>query len=361
MKSKSMMLWLVALTCGLVAMLGVRQVMNREPVEVAPAIEYGQMLVAIEDIGPGTMLSEVNTTFKDFPLEAIPEGAVTKAEQYQERAILTRAVPGEPIMLAKLGARGVSGASTEIPKGMRVVTVKVNQTTNHSGLMLPGDRVDVMLTFQSREERNGRSVMMKKTKTVLEFIKVFATDSMRERVGESAEMQAKNVSLLVTPEQAQLLNLAENSGQLTLALRSPTDEAGAEGGLIDQSIFEDGDSSFGIADENNNNYKNNLEEAKADEENGGADDIRKFLANEQKEEPKQIAAVAPEVEPEPERPRWSMTIFSGQDSETVDFEYDENGKAVRLESDTPNNYQRAANNVNSPQQTSLPISNPNNF
>ncbi|MEZ6044395.1 MAG: Flp pilus assembly protein CpaB [Planctomycetaceae bacterium] len=122
------------------------------------------MLVAIEAIGPGTMLTEANTEFREIPLDAIPAGAVTRPEQYQERAILSRAVPNEPIMEAKLGARGVSGASTEIPKGMRVVSVKVNQTTTHSGLMLPGDRVDVLLTFQSRSTSNGRSAMVRKTK-----------------------------------------------------------------------------------------------------------------------------------------------------------------------------------------------------
>ncbi|MAT16196.1 MAG: Flp pilus assembly protein CpaB [Planctomyces sp.] len=359
MKSKSLMLWLVALTCGLVAMLGVRQVMNREPAEVAPAMEYGKMLVAIEEIGPGTMLTEVNTALKDYPLEAIPTGAVTKPEQYMERAILSRAVPGEPIMEAKLGARGVSGASTDIPKGMRVMTVKVNQTTNNSGLMLPGDRVDVMLTLQAREDRNGRSVMVKKTKTILEYIKVFATDSLRDRQADSAEVQAKNVSLLVTPEQMQILHLAENSGQLTLAMRSPTDDESADIAMIDQSIFEDGDTSFGVADANNGDHLGNLEGVTVDPDNGDVDDIRKFLHNETQPAPQQVAVATPK--PEPERPTWTMTIFSGGESQEVKFEYDENGNAIRIEDDNQN-FQRAAVNANASanananalQQTTIP-------
>ncbi|QDU82243.1 hypothetical protein Pla110_39980 [Polystyrenella longa] len=358
MKSKSMMLWLVALTCGLVAMLGVRQVMDREPAEAAQTIAYGPVLVAIEDIGPGTMLSETNSAFKELPLEAIPIGAVTKSEEFQERAILTRAVPGEPIMLAKLGARGVSGAATEIPNGMRVVTVKVNQTTSHSGLMLPGDRVDVLVTFQSRETSGGRSEMRRKTMTVLEFIKVFATDSMRDRAADSSEVQAKNVSLLVTPEQVNYLKLAESKGDLTLALRSPTDDTEAHVAMIDESIFDDGKSSFGVADENPTDYQNNLEGVQIDEDNNDTNDIRKFLANEAKPENPPADTVA--LEPEPERPKWQMTIFSGQESEQVDFEYTEDGKAIRVE-DSGSKYQRASINSNAAQQTSLPDPDNNGF
>ncbi len=233
MKMKSVVLLAVAMGCGLVAMLGVQQALSRGKDKGTTKIP---VLVAITEIAPGTLLSDSNVVFQEWPKENVPEGAVTTKEEYLERAVKTYTVAGEIIMKGKLGEKGVHGASNDIPEGMCVIAVPVNLTTSNSGLILPGDHVDVFVTYDAME-RHGR---VKKVKTALEHVKVFATDSVRDALGaDTAEIKAKNISLLVTPEAAKVLKLAESMGTLHLALRpKDTTQAPAEVPDPDQFVAE---------------------------------------------------------------------------------------------------------------------------
>src|SRR5262249_47988389 len=146
----------------------------------------------------------------------------------------------------QLGEKGVYGATINIPEGMRVITIPVNATTTHSGMLKPGDRVDVLATFQLQRAGFGS---VTRTKTILEYIEVFATDSTRTGVEEPSGKAApkdgvKNVSLLVNLKQATVLKLAESKGSLTLALRSKTDVVRSETTDIDENNLESLDSIF---------------------------------------------------------------------------------------------------------------------
>lgn len=315
MKIKSIVLLAVAVGCGLVAMLGVQQVLSRQ--RAAAQQETGLVLTALTDITTGTKLTDANTKFKEFPLDSIPEGAVTKKEQYEERAVKVSAVAGEIIMQAKLGAKGDIGASMEIPPGMRVVTVSVNATKTHSGLILPGDRVDVLCTYKTRK---GASGMISKTKTVLEYIKVFATDNVRDAMkNDSQEQNAKNISVLVTPDQANLLMLADSKGTLTLALRSMTDSAMAPGEEFDETALDETAALEGAMDEN-------AEEGMETAEDGQSGDVRKFLEETQQEtETTKTQETSTEVAAniQPKRPMWKIEIFAGDEKITEQFEMPE--------------------------------------
>jgi pilus assembly protein CpaB len=117
---------------------------------------------------------------------------------------------------------------------MRVATVPVTVTKTHSGLILPGDRVDVVVTYTVAHnmpgQMNSQFGEIKKAKTILQYIEVFATDNIRQSAvpnGESKDVAAKNISLLVNPDQYVLLMLAESKGQLSLALRHRGDDSRA--------------------------------------------------------------------------------------------------------------------------------------
>ncbi|MCA9071575.1 MAG: hypothetical protein KDA84_21765, partial [Planctomycetaceae bacterium] len=88
MKMKSIVLFAVAIALGLFAMLGVQEVMSQNNAEE----KYAQVLVATVDIAPGVPLDETNVSFKKWPLDAVPQGAVTTEEQYVERALKGAAV-----------------------------------------------------------------------------------------------------------------------------------------------------------------------------------------------------------------------------------------------------------------------------
>lgn len=281
MKTKSLVLLAMALGCGFVAMLGVQQIMSGEKKVEKDLVP---VLIARQEIEPGVRLEPSQVSFEKQPREAVPAGAVTEASQFEDRALKTRAYPGEVILQAKLGDRGQYGASTSIRPGLRVVTVPVNMTTAHSGMIRPGDRVDVLVTYSIRKPGAPET---SRTKTVLEFIEVFAVDRVRESEGgeSSKGAKAENLSVLVTPEQAHVLMLASSKGKLQMALRNSSDKDQVNASAIDDKIF---------------------------------DDIKATAGSEEPVEPKPVAVKEPEpvaevvVVAEPEEDVWAIEIYEGE-------------------------------------------------
>jgi pilus assembly protein CpaB len=314
MKMKAVVLLVVAVGCGLVAMLGVQQVLSGNQ---SGEVETAKVLVAIAEIVPGTPLNEENTIFKELPLESIPEGAVTDPTDVVDKSLKSTAVPGEFIMLAKLTTD--LGASNEIPKGMRVVTTSVNLTKTHSGLIRPGDRVDILLSYKVRSPDQG---MIDKTMTILEYIEVFATDSIMasQDQGDMAEINAKNLSFLVTPHQAAILNLAESKGDLNLSLRHKLDdEHVAVPPITDDDLNRIFNPSFG--------QKSSQEDGKPGpmlSNNDQGSDIRNAIERELNEPPAEEAVEEPAVE---DIPMWTVVIYSGNDvlEQEVPLPLDEDG------------------------------------
>lgn len=211
----------VAAACGLVAMFGVRQAMSQKP---ETSEEMVEVLQAALEIQPGEMLNETNVRPVKVNINACPEGVVTELTQVQERSLKVPAMPGDWILVSKLTEKGEIGAAANIPEGMRAITIPVDATQTHSGMLRPGNRVDIMLTYDSRETGgNGRGQI---AKTILQYVEVFAVDDRIYGIDKTGEASggAKNISVLVTPEQAGLLRLAEKVGRLSTALRSNSDK-----------------------------------------------------------------------------------------------------------------------------------------
>jgi pilus assembly protein CpaB len=307
MKMKSLVLLAMAIGCGLVAMLGVRQVLSGDK---GPAVETAKVLVAVTTIMPGQPLDDTNVSFKDWPKDKIPQGAVTAQEQYVERSLKVTAVPNEVIMAAKLNEKGVFGGSAEIPAGMRVATVPVTATQTHSGLILPGDRVDVVVTYTMHKitggQMNSQVGEIRKAKTILQYIEVFATDNIRISAvpnGENTkESNAKNISLLVTPDQYNLLALAAEKGKITLALRHRGDKEEVHPKAIDEAVFETEGLTMGAEDkkEDDGDGKDKAKDKK---------DVRQALEKEQTK----VAAVTKEDKEKEEaaKPSWKLRVYEG--------------------------------------------------
>jgi pilus assembly protein CpaB len=220
---------------------------------------------------------------------------VTDVSQYEERGLKTKAYPGEVILQAKLGEKNAFGPSLSIPPGMRVVTVPVNMTTVHSGMIRPGDRVDVLVTYSIRKPGQAEQ---SRTKTVLEYIEVFAIDRVREAdSGEAGKgAKAENLSVLVDPEQAHVLMLAANKGKLQMALRNGADKDQANVATIDDKIFDDFKATAGR--ETEEEPKEPVADKKSEAKN-----FKEFLQTDS----------APEAAPEaPAEDEWAIEIFEGE-------------------------------------------------
>jgi len=321
MKMKSLILLAMAIGCGFVAMLGVQQVLSgdKKPVE-----ETAKVLVALTTIMPGQPLDDTNVAFKDWPKHQIPQGAVTSHEQYMERSLRVAAVSNELIMVAKLNEKGVFGGSSEIPTGMRVATVPVTVTKTHSGLILPGDRVDVVVTYTMHHitagQMNSQVGEIRKAKTILQYLEVFATDNIRMSGapnGDNKEVSAKNISLLVTPDQYNLLMLAETKGAISLALRNRGDSTDVHPRDVDETSFEQTAITRG-------------KDSKKDEDSP-AEGVGEALDKEQAK----VAATTKNGKPEKEeketvKPSWKLKVYEGdklrEEQVELPAEPDETGK-----------------------------------
>lgn len=209
-------------------MLGVQQVLSKQG---DGTTETGRVLVAKADILPGQPLDENNVEFKEWPAATIPEGAVSQKEQFQERTLKVRAFAGDLILVAKLDKKGIRSAASQVPKGKCIASVPIDTTMSGTGLMNPGDRVDVLVTYKPSSGNRDVGGIGMEVKTVLASVKVFALDGVTDatmiaRAGDPKATAMKNVSLILTNEQARLLKLAGDlsGGKLHLTLRGMNDD-----------------------------------------------------------------------------------------------------------------------------------------
>ncbi len=190
--------------------------------EAIPVVEVvgSQIAIASDDVPWGTPLTDEFIRLVSYPEDTLPVGHFTKAEDLKGRVVLANLKKNEPIMESKLAPIDVTtgGVSAVMDPQKRAMSVKVNEVVGLPGFVKPGDRVDVMVTFA----RPGRTKDPQITKVVLENARVLATGTQMERVDDEEEPKAvKVITLEVTLEEAEKLAMAENGGQIRLALRSP--------------------------------------------------------------------------------------------------------------------------------------------
>ena len=140
-------------------------------------------------------------------------------DQVLERSVAQPILKDEPVVAGRVTEPGAGvGLAPRIPEGMRAVGVSVNQVSGVSGFLLPGSKVDVLLTGTPTNEE-GRA-----TTTVLENLEVLSTAHKVEPDANGRPENVPVVNLLVTPEQAELLTLASAEGRIRLVLRNPNDK-----------------------------------------------------------------------------------------------------------------------------------------
>ena len=224
MRPKSLILLALALGCGLVASIGISQVMERNSRGQGVTAETAPIYVAKHNINLGDPFDASMLVLQEWPKDRIPPGAIASIEELTNRRPRQSIFQGEPILESKLLAPGqLADPTGGIPEGFRLKTIGVDAETSAAGLLSPGDRVDISL-FVDRNERQGFETA--KTKVILQNIRVFAIEQMIQRSpdGGDARTIPKTVSLVVTPDQANKITLAEQLGSISLIPRNPNDE-----------------------------------------------------------------------------------------------------------------------------------------
>jgi pilus assembly protein CpaB len=184
------------------------------------ATDQKDVVVATRPLGVGWMIKPADVKIEKVPTEAFPKGAFTKVEDVLDRPVISNVLLDEPILEGRLAAKGSGlGLAPTIPVGMRAVTVRVNDVAGVAGFVLPGMKVDVLVTGHPP---NSDGTM---TTTCLQNMLVLSAGQTMTPDSRGQTIQAPTVTLLVDPEQAETLTLANSEGRIQLVLRNSSDQS----------------------------------------------------------------------------------------------------------------------------------------
>jgi pilus assembly protein CpaB len=178
-----------------------------------------KVTVSARQMDPGNMIKDGDVREAEWS-GVIPKGAVLNKQDIVGRGVVSTIFEGEPIVETRLAAKGAgAGFAASIPPGMRAVAVHVNEVAGVAGFVVPGMRVDVLITGNPPGEASRGTLV----KTLLQNIEVLSAAQNFQHDAEGKPVNVPVVNLLVTPEQAEVLSLAGNETKIQLVLRNPLD------------------------------------------------------------------------------------------------------------------------------------------
>ncbi|HET9529573.1 MAG TPA: Flp pilus assembly protein CpaB [Blastocatellia bacterium] len=184
------------------------------------AEESVQIVVAAEKLNLGTRLTEQVLRVTEWPKSTPLEGSFSNPADIVGRGVIVPMGPNEPVLESKLASKEAgAGLTSAIPEGMRAVAVKVNDVIGVAGFVVPGTRVDVIIIGNPGQGATEVS------KIFLENVQILAAGQNVEQDVNGKPQNVQVVTMLVTPEDAQKLALAQTDGRIQLALRNPIDLA----------------------------------------------------------------------------------------------------------------------------------------
>lgn len=187
-------------------------------------VASSKVVVAAADIDLGTPLTPQMLKVAEWPKGSVPAGATDDIKTLDTRVLKTSVSRGEPVLESKLAPLGSTGGlSAVIKEGNRAMTVRVNDVVGVAGFALPGNFVDIVVNTED-ESVKAENVNKSISKIVLERILVLAV-AQEQKLDETKPRVVNAVTLEVTPEQAEKLDLARSVGSLSLVLRNQIDSS----------------------------------------------------------------------------------------------------------------------------------------
>lgn len=178
---------------------------------------FQDVVVTATDLTFGVKLDRAMLRMARYPKDAVPAGAYSSMDSVVGQTTKIFMTTREPVTDVKLSSRG-GGLSMLVRPTMRAASLEVNQVSGVSGFVLPGDRVDVLVTVDPRAMDQDAI-----TRTVLQNIEVLAAGQKTQQQ-DNKPITVQSVTLLVSPDGAETLALAQHEGRIHLVLRNPEDQ-----------------------------------------------------------------------------------------------------------------------------------------
>lgn len=224
------LLWMGAIGFGLLGASGARSYISAELDEARKRADMsGQLtdvVVAKRTLSPGARIDAETMAVRKVAASYLPAGVVTPAEfaAFEGETLRLPMTSGEPLFAAAVAVRERAGLSSRIPPGTRAMTVVVDEVNSVSGMLRPGDRIDLMFSVRPRP---GAGLPVGEVATpLMSNLLVLATGTHTQvETQQHAAGRFGAITVEVTPGQAQRLILAQRSGRITALLRHPDDRS----------------------------------------------------------------------------------------------------------------------------------------
>ncbi len=325
MRSKTMILLMVAIGCGLVASyMTSRVIAERGSKDVEE--EKVTVLVAKQNLAMGQLIKDPEKYFeeKQFTKGEEPRKAIQSYEQIKDHRLNKPLSAEQFVTPDDLTDRANEGLQGLMQKGMRAVALKVNADSSVGGFVLPHSRIDVVSVIHRDTETFS--------KIILQNILVLAVDQQQTRPDDKQAVVANTVTVEVTPAQAEALSLATELGSLRLILRSFGDE---------DKVSTSGVTPKGITTARVSEGPDNGADADSAGSSSGISwpgKLPDLPVKPPQAQPPQQVAQAPVAPPEPQPPpkTFTMTIFNGEAvTKAVFVESKDGEQSVQIEKSQP--------------------------
>ena len=211
----------VAVILATVASLGMYRIVSRIPAKTAD-VKTISVVVAQHPLKLGTRITTDHVKVVQWPANAPVANSFSKIADVLDRGLISPVDENEPLTSSKLAAlEAGAGLPPSIPPGMRAISVKVNEVVGVAGFVVPGTRVDVMVTLSGNTREDDST-----TRVVVSNVQVLTAGTRydQEKAKDGAPIPSTVVTLLVTPEDGERIALASSAGQIMLTLRNPLDQ-----------------------------------------------------------------------------------------------------------------------------------------
>ena len=217
---RGLVILLLALTAGGLFACGTYRYVQKPPVQ-AGTMPTRPVVVAAADLDVGATITRDDVKVVEWPTNAAPANVMSDPKELIGRGIVLPMIQNEPFLPMKLASKdGGAGLPPAITPGMRAVSVKVNEVIGVAGYVLPGTRVDVVVTMSPTLQPQDST-----SKVILTNVQVLAAGTKIERdTDKNKPVAVTVVTLLVDPSDAEKLTLAATEGKIQLALRNPLDK-----------------------------------------------------------------------------------------------------------------------------------------
>jgi pilus assembly protein CpaB len=221
-RNRTLVVLVVAVAVASGASWFVYRAVSNIPVREVEVKSY-YVAVASKGLPVGTMVGQSDVKLVPWPASSPVTGGYSKVEEVVNRGLIAPVLENEPLTSSKLASlESGAGLPPTIATGMRAISVKVNEVIGVAGFVVPGTRVDVVVTIGKRDDSVSRVIVGNAQ------VLTAGTKFDQEQAKDGKPVPSTVVTLLVTPSDAERIALASTEGSIMLALRNPLDAAPTE-------------------------------------------------------------------------------------------------------------------------------------